>query len=345
MAPKHRWCAGMTALAVATLIAGCGPKAEKATVTVSYVLEPSKSLPAGMKSLAVLDAGTGAGTDEIWSQMAANIIQDTVQQSNRRFNLGLTIVDRKQTAQVMKEKDMALAGLVSGAEAAEVAKLHHVQGIICSEVKVREETHTGKRKTIKASSLLTAAMGRGRGIQTEEVEEVSRDLTVQASFKLVDAATAKDWDTHTSPLMRKRDQSRPRFIGGESASTADLTPRDRVIGELVERAVRQFVSRLIPCDVNHPITLESSKNEQCINGVKLLRADDYTGALDAFKGALAEDPEDHRAAFAAGVTSELLKDSDAALGYYRKAVAIKGEPEYADAKNRLANDKDRIRQQ
>jgi len=82
--------------------------------------------------------------------------------------------------------------------------------------------------------------------------------------------------------------------------------------------------------------------------VRLLRADDHDGALEQFKAALAENPEDHRSAFCAGVTCELKKDWESALKYYRQAAAMPNVDEkemamYVAANQRVAEQKDRIR--
>jgi tetratricopeptide (TPR) repeat protein len=80
----------------------------------------------------------------------------------------------------------------------------------------------------------------------------------------------------------------------------------------------------------------------------MLRADDYDTAMNYFKAALAEDPNDHRSAFAMGVTAELMGDWHAALKYYRRACAMPGlgeeeQAKYVAAKDRVASQKDRIK--
>ena len=65
--------------------------------------------------------------------------------------------------------------------------------------------------------------------------------------------------------------------------------------------------------------------------------------LAQFKMALADDPQDDRAAFAAGVTCEMLGRYDDALRYYKQACVMENEPEYLEAKKRMDENKDRIR--
>jgi Flp pilus assembly protein TadD len=99
---------------------------------------------------------------------------------------------------------------------------------------------------------------------------------------------------------------------------------------------------MIPCEVEHELAVEGS-SKGAAEGVKMLRADQYAEALSSFKSALAENPEDHQAAFGAGVASEVLGQPEQALDYYRKAFAMQNEPTYGKAKDRLNQDSKHIR--
>jgi tetratricopeptide (TPR) repeat protein len=67
----------------------------------------------------------------------------------------------------------------------------------------------------------------------------------------------------------------------------------------------------------------------------MIRGEDWEGALQAFKAALAEDSQDDRAAFGAGVVCEKLGNYEEALKYYRNACVIEDELEYAEARDRV----------
>ncbi len=333
------WC-------VVMLVAGCGGS-EKATVAVEYVLNPSKGLPPGMNSVAVLDAKVNEVTDTKWSELAANYVQHLIQESNERYGTNLEVADRKHTSSVMKEQDMAAAGMVDSARPGATAKQLGVQGLIMSEINVKVETHKGKGRTISGLSGFGFGGhgwgGGGGSVDTTEAETVSRNITVQTDFKLVDSATGKNWVTYSPKPYRQSDKTKVSPFFGSSKTEATLTPRDEIIGAAVETGARQFISKLIPCAVRYEVKLKSSGQENCVQGVKLLRGDMFEEAMSQFKMALAEDPDDDRAAFAAGVCCEAMGKFDEALRYYKMAAVAKNRLEYLEAKNRMAENKDRIR--
>ena len=326
--------------------AGCGGS-EKATVAIEYVLNPSVGLPPGMASVAILDSQVNEVTDTKWSEMAANYIQHLIQESHERYGTSLQVADRKHTSTVMKEQDMAAAGMVASSNAGAMAQQLNVQGLIMSEINVKVETHKGKGRTISGMDMFGYGGhgwgGGGGGVDTTEAETVSRNITVQTDFKLVDAANQKNWTTHSPKPFRASDKTKVSPFFGSSKTEASLAPRDKIIGAAVEAGAREFVSKLIPCAVHYEVALKSSGQENCVQGVKYLRGEMYEEALCEFKMALSEDPEDDRAAFAAGVCCEAMGDYDQALSFYRRAAMAKNRAEYAQAKKRMAENMDRIR--
>ena len=64
-------------LGAAALSTGCASK-EKAFVNYSYVVEPSRGLPPGMKTLYVSPAKVGPTTDAKWSELCSNILRSLV---------------------------------------------------------------------------------------------------------------------------------------------------------------------------------------------------------------------------------------------------------------------------
>ena len=97
---------------VALVSVGCA-STERATLAIEYALNPSKGLPPGMNTVAILDAQVNEVTDRKWSELAANRIQQLIQESNDRFGTNLGVADRKHTGSVMQESDMAAAGLTA----------------------------------------------------------------------------------------------------------------------------------------------------------------------------------------------------------------------------------------
>lgn len=348
----------VVSLVTIALLTGCGAKREKFNLTVSYVLEPTEQLPAGLSTVAVLDAGTeidGSEDDDRskkWATIAADMIEEMILESASKFGSGLSVAKRRETTKVLAEQDMKAAGLVDPGTAARAAKMLNVQALISSKLNIRVETKKSKKTTFDLTHIAAVA-GRGwgggsAGIGAREADQISRNITVQCKFSMLDAATGDSYFEYAPKPFRKHDQKTPGVIFGRSAGEGDLDPVDMYIGELVEEGVREFVSMFVPCEVEYTYLLESARTEMSAAGIAALRADDYETAMTHFKNAVAEDPGDHRSVFGMGITSELMGDWDAALKYYRRVSGMLGidrddMTKYLAAKNRVAAHKDRIR--
>jgi len=168
-------------------------------------------------------------------------------------------------------------------------------------------------------------------------------MTVQTEFKLVDASNGRVWEHFSPRLYRNTERTKASPIFGSSQTEAELTPEDKIIATLVEQGAREFVSVLMPVRIDVDAEVVSSGNKNCVQGVRSLRAEDYAEAVGAFKQALAENPNDHQAAYGAGVASEAMGRYDAALKYYQGACAGQDNRVYSDARNRMKTYGNRIR--
>jgi hypothetical protein len=281
------------------------------------------SLPRGLDTVAVLDSETTDEAEKKWSQMSANMISGLLDQSVRKGKLKLTVADRKNMKKVMAEKDMALAGMVEGARAAQAAKVLGVQGLICSTIKVKTEKHKGKGRTITAANVYAWARGGGGGMDTEEVEKVTRNITVQCQFQLLDAANGKVLIDHVSPTLRKMDKTKTSPFFGASQTEAELTPRDQIVGELVEKEVRRFLGQFVPIQIEETIEVRSSKDNACQAGARFLAAGEYDEAISMYQEAIAASEDgDRYASFGLGVANEAKGNLQEALKNYRTAVRL-----------------------
>jgi hypothetical protein len=180
----------------------------------------------------------------------------------------------------------------------------------------------------------------------KQVEEVRRHLTVQCSFSLIDAVTGRAVVQYSPAPYQKLDTASPDFMFGSMMKGSELDPVDHFIGELVERATQEFVSMLVPTEVEYAYELTGHHSEGEA-GIRSLRADDYDEAYQHFLNVLRKYDDDDETAFSAGVASELLGQPQQALEYYRRAASMKGAdkdslPMYVAAKKRLTEHLPRI---
>lgn len=335
-----------TMLFLIVAVTGC-QSSERALVRFSYVAEPEKGLPPGVKTIAIMPAKVGPSTDPKWSEMSASILHSLVDESRSRFGTGINVVDRRDTQVTFDEADLAAAGM-STRSGGGGGQLMAAEAAILSNINVKVETHVGKQRTL-AGLDLSGFGGRRQGggsvgVDTTEVDTVTRSMTVQTEFKLVDAGNNRVWEHYSPRPYQGTDRTKASPIFGSSQTSAELTPEDEIVAELVERASREFVSRLMPCRIDVEAEVWSSGNANCVSGVKMLRGELYDQALAFFQAAIGENPDDHQAAYGAGVACEAVGRFDQATKYYQMACAGAESREYREARERVKTYGHRVRQ-
>ncbi|MBU0717223.1 MAG: hypothetical protein KJ749_03165, partial [Planctomycetes bacterium] len=327
------------------MLAGCAGS-ERALVSFSYVVQPTRGLPEGMTTLAIMPAKLGPTTDAKWSDMCVTIMNSLVNESRNSFGTPINVSDRRDTQVTFDEADLAAAGMSDGSPG-QGGRLEHIQGAILSNINVKIEKHVGKQRTLSGLDLWGGGghgWGQGGGdFETEEVETVMRNVTVQTEFKLVDTANNRVWEHYLPRTYKSTERTKASPIFGSSQTEAELTPTDGIIATLVERGAREFISRLMACRIDVEAEVESSANANSVDGVKLLRAEEYAGAISHFRTALVEKPNDHRSAFGAGVAAEASGKYNDALRFYKQACAGHDSPVYRDARDRMKAYADRVR--
>lgn len=334
---------------IALACADPGQASEKATVRIHYMLEPTRGIPAGLDAVAVLDAGMndekGAlATNTDWSKLAANHVQQLLQEATEQHDIILNIVDRRHTATVLKEHDLAAAGLVPSNIAGQAAQLLAVQGIIMAEINVRIEQRRETKIKIDIGSLLSGIgrhrhLGRSGRLPIRTVQELSEHVSVQTVFHLFDAQTSKNWATYAK--WHRHSDERDSFFSDILGDSND-DPRDVIIEQAVQRGAREFVDMLVPSEKEFIVKVKSSREGSCKEGVRALRAEMFDEALSLFEQALGRKPNDHRAAFAAGVACEATQKFDDALRYYRMAVRHNDNDKYTESMTRVREYRERV---
>ncbi len=331
---KCGWCVLLGSLFV---LSGCASR-QTAVVNFSYVVEKEKGLPPGMKTIAIMPAKVGETTDPKWQELSTTVLASLINESRGKFGTEVTVTERRDTKPVFDEADLAAAG-ISTKKGGAPGALIGADGYILSNINVKVEKHVGKQRTLSGLDIAGfGGHGSGGGrvdAQTEEVETVTRNMTVQTEFKLVDASNGRVWEHFSPRTYQATDRTKASPIFGSSQTEAALTPADRIVGSLVERGAREFVSQLMPCRVDVEAEVTSSGNANSAEGVRQLRAENYLEALTAFKAALAENGNDHQSAYGAGVASEAMGRYDAALNYYKQACAGADNRVYAEARDRV----------
>ncbi|MBI4579521.1 MAG: hypothetical protein HY718_07465, partial [Planctomycetes bacterium] len=248
------------------LAGGCASK-ETMTVSIAYTLQPTEQLPEGLTTVAVNESEVEAweaGTEDAdrakkWSRMAADMIEAMIDGAHKAELTPLTIAKRRETKDIMTEHDLAAAGMTPSNNAGAPPQLADVQALIKSKLNIRNEVKAGRQRTMSAASVAAWAGhgwgGGGGSVDTEQVETVSRNLTVQCSFSMYDKAGNLIFQYSPDPF-RKTDREKPSPIFGSSKTEANLDSADGIIGELVEQGTREFVSTFAPTKMKYQYTVE-----------------------------------------------------------------------------------------
>ncbi len=319
-------------ISVCIMTAGC-KKRSKAFVEVAYTEKPALGLPEGLHTIAFIpftqaiedEAGIYTAREKKWGDVIVSSIAEKMQYYARKYDIPLKIIEREAVATIMKEKDLADAGLAEENKALQLGKLSKAQAICFGKVVIDIQTVSGKAKTVsfkKTSSGLVP--------KTEYKKRIKRTITVAATVKLVATATDKSILTFNKRYSNTIDL-KPSALLGSDASAADLSPEDDVIMTLITRIVDDFVAQLMPHEVHRRIPLAKVKSKSAKSAVKLARVGDYDEAISLLKDAIELKPQDHGAVYNLGVMYEVKNQLEKALKYYKRAYSIKDKDLYLTA--------------
>jgi tetratricopeptide (TPR) repeat protein len=314
-------------------VVGCGPKTPTARVAFSQLIEPKSPLSSQYMQIAVMNANMEGSSDEVdqskWAGMTADMMQHYLEQASEKYNIPIKLVDREHLKIAMGEKDLAAAGITDSGDEVAASQVKGASAILTSKVTVKIDKQVGKKRTIDAMSVIGGGWSHGGfgggSVDTEEVDEEARNITVTCQFQLKDPATNDIVVSHNAMPSQEYAKTSSSFFFGSSKTEADMTPRDKVIGAMIEKHAQDFLAKFVPIETSAEVTVEPSKNENSIAGVRALVMDEYESALAKFKAAISEDQNDDESLFGAGVACEKLKRYDEARKYYKLAQSLDTE--------------------
>lgn len=320
------------AIAVALCIAsagltGCGAGAKKTTATVNFSMttQPKQPLPEQYMRIAVYnadviaDAGSDTFDEKKWREMAADFVQSELQRAADEHNIPIKLVDREHMKASLGEKDMAAAGMTEGGDAVSSSALAGANAILTSKITIKVDKQS---KTEYKQGHSFRGIGFGGGEKTEE----SRNITVSCQFQLKDVASNEIIYGYTGKPRQHHEGGKGGMFK-KSKTEVEMTPRDEVIGSIIEKELAVFMSRFVPVKFEDQTMVEPSNSENCKAGVSALNAEDWETALTNFKAALAEKPADDKALFGAAVACEKLGQFEQSRKYYKQALGYEPEEE------------------
>lgn len=324
---RHVYAVMMSCVVVA--VAGCGKK-PTAIVDFSYTIQPKQPLTEELK-IAVVDArmegDKGEFDEKKWSGLAAEMIRSRLQNSTDAHKLPITLVDREHVKKSLAEKDLAAADLTDSPEELGSAKIEGANAMLTSKITIKIDKQKGKGRTVSGLGAVAGHWGGGGHVQTDEVDKESRNITVACQFQLLDVTKHAILVGYSGEPVQNFEKGKTSPFFGGSKTESDLTPRDKVIGAVVDDQLTKFLCKFVPTEIKDSCEVKAGGNKLSEEAVKAMVVDDYEGGLAKFKAAIAENADDHKSLFGAGVCCEKLEKLPEALKYYKQARSMEPKDE------------------
>jgi len=344
-------------ISLATSLFGCS---ESVKVSVPQWIEPRKPLPPTIKTIALVPlgewmqeapptrvtnvhaeiaviVGDAYGDYQSFdvSGPAADQMADRLQEEIDRRGLDFKIVDRETLQKQLEERNLANSDLVNPDDVFKLKGLLPVDAFLVVKSRAAAKVEQVPADTFTIDDVSRAIQSDGNYVRTSQRMSVQRQIEVESSFRLTDAQTGGVHDTYRS-TKSQADKARPGFFAGENMAEANLPAAAKVVEDLLERQVEEFIGQLVGIEARgRSMAIAASNNADCKLGVRYLNSESWPEALDAFNRAIAANPSDVQAQFGAGVAAEQMGRYDEALRYYDAALRLKNSPDYSEAVKRV----------
>jgi tetratricopeptide (TPR) repeat protein len=314
-----RWIA-LLAGAVLAATAGCGPEG---TLQLHYDRPAEIAIAPEMRTLGIAQFEGRTPNDRRWGDIASDRLAGRLDEYNQKFHR-YQLVDRKRLKAVLDQQDLN-AAFSDSSKAVAAGKIAHVDAMIYGSVSVSVRDEHGMKPTIGLHGV-------------EEKPYTRRFIRADVNFTIDGVQTGKTLAT----LAAKEEYDSDKDKSGGSAAVLSAvglgsgpSPADKVVSDLIDKCVAQFVARISPHEVTVSEPLLAGKDKAVKTGNTLAMSKDYAEALEAYEAAIRANPNDDEAVFSAGLMYEALGKLDKAAEYYGRAFKIKPEPRYVQARKRV----------
>ena len=206
--------------------------------------------------------------------------------------------------------------------------------------------------TREATGPADLVVGARLGIQTKDVEQprtvrrlnpdtrqmeifdvpgLLRTVEVLAAFDVQTMRTGRTLSVEARRSYRSTDDPRTRGpLGLERPDDpANVPAAERIVRELLDACVKEFVGMLTPREVAARIPLRPAPGPNGAKGLEAARRGEYAAAVGHFKDALQAKPDNANLLFDLAAVSECAGELQAALELYRKVQALTDDRDVA----------------
>ncbi len=317
-------------------LTGCAP-----TVVNLPVYKPAEIDIKGIKKIAILDFSGPENSGTLASSML------TSELLNSKF---FQIFERSKVDQILKEHELAMTGVIDESTARQVGQLLGVDGLIFGDIvtyrvepdevgreKVQKKVGTGKYRVVTKNNKKVR-------------EEITKTVLVDQEYKIrrgTAAVTFRMVNVETGELLASNAKSESFNSGKIVNGRGDLKARDAILNDLMSEMVKEFAHQIAPHLVQEKHQLEDGKGMVKV-GVQYAKNGLWDEALDAFKAAVKQTPQDPKAHYNLGLAFQVVGDFDSAEKEFQKAIALKNKNLYFQALahiKELRLEREKLRQQ
>ncbi|MDD4888978.1 MAG: CsgG/HfaB family protein [Phycisphaerae bacterium] len=284
-----------------------------------------RELPAKVKTIAVMQFTSATPESKPQAIMASDMLSSKLNEtigamgSNR-----CRIVDRNNLKDLLKESDLADAGITES-KAAQAGAKAGADTVIVGSIQVLSRDEQGT-KSEPGFDIAT------RSPTMKTVSTLRRTAQVSINFKMCDVGTA---DTLMSKSCSKNADTgavkvEANFLTG--GGTSSMKSADAMIRELAADCVSQFCGLIAAHVECHMLPLVAGKTSRAKAAKAIAESGDYAEAAKAFDEVVQANPEDHAAAYDLGVVRMFLNDAAGAKRSLDKAVRMKDDKRYIKAR-------------
>jgi len=308
---------------IGLILGGCG--GDSKPFILSYQTAAMVEVPTNIRKVAVSEFTTKSG-QKSYASIAADDLVSNLDATNSKFKR-FELVDRRRLDEVMKERDLQIA-ISDSSSALKVGKLAEVHGIIYGSIETYAKTQHKSHPSI--------------GLDGRPTVKTTLQTTcgVAINFTMDDVNTGK---TITSRMFKADYDSEKAGSGSMGSKIAsgmgfgsDNTPAvDKIMQDLIDECVKQFVAVISTHDTQVKVQLESGKSKYVKEGNEFAMSGEHADALRKYQQAIQEKPNDDVAYFQAGLMYEGMKDFRNAEAMYQKALDVKVDKKYVEARARV----------
>jgi tetratricopeptide (TPR) repeat protein len=301
------------------LLAGCGTKL---LLAATYPAEVT--LPPEIKTIAVTPFVGQTPDSKVGAEMACGLLATRL-----NATLGASgqyrIIERGSLQDIMKELDLADAGITDAATAAKAGKILNADAIIIGSVQISgSETVETKTETTYDK----------RGFPTTNtVQKLRRTGLASMTSKMVRPETSEIFVSKTS--SHSYDSN---LRGGLSAfinDNSDIPAPEAIARLLLEECVTDFYNMISPHEDFFEVELVGGKSDFTKSGIELVKGGMYQEAASQFEEAVKFKADDHASVYDLGVMQMILGDLPKAKENIDKALRMKPDKKYIRVSQQL----------